>query len=362
MLATRLGRPRPVYAHYGVTHRCNMRCRMCAVWKSADRDAELAVEQVAQLAGSLHAAGVRTMAIGGGEPFVRTDLAEVISAFTDKSMEVRLLTNGIGLSDERIGAAISAGISHVSISLDSVDPDKERYIYDGHDVWDDIVHAMRRFRSGLASARAVPVMNVCVSRLNIDELPLLVDMAVRERYFCSFVPVTLSTDEESSDGFAGIAPDLAVREEDYRGLEQSYTRLLQLKRAGAPIVNSSRFLRDSLEYLKTGKTNWKCDAGQLYLSVNPEGGISMCHRYPPVAGADTQDLASVLKNREVRLAAERSRAACLGCMRPCWAEVTHAMHGLRSGFEAWKVFRRYKVPAYRHVGESSDYHIRESAS
>jgi len=338
---SRMGRARPVYAHYGVTHRCNMRCRMCVVWKSANRAAELSIKQVRRLADGLHDAGVRTIAIGGGEPFVRADLPEVLSTFTDRGFEVRLLTNGIGLSDETIETAVGAGINHVSISLDSIDAEKEKYIYDGHDVWDDIVHAMRRFRSRLTSARSVPVMNVCVSRLNMDELPLLVDMAVRERFFCSFVPVTLSADEESSDGFAGVAPDLAIRPEDHKRLEESYAGLLRLKRKGVPIVNSSRFLNDSLDYLKTGRTNWVCDAGSLYLSVGPEGGISICHRYPPVADADTPDLASVLQSTGVRRTAARQREECPGCMRPCWAEVTHAMHDLKSGFEAWNVFRCY---------------------
>ena len=24
----------PVYAHYGITHRCNLTCKMCGIWKS----------------------------------------------------------------------------------------------------------------------------------------------------------------------------------------------------------------------------------------------------------------------------------------------------------------------------------------
>ena len=49
-----------------------------------------------------------------------------------------------------------------------------------------------------------------------------------------------------------MAPDLAIRPEDHERLEASYSELLRRKRKGAPIVNSSRFLTHSLDYLKTG--------------------------------------------------------------------------------------------------------------
>ena len=28
-----VGRDLPVYAHFGVTHRCNLTCKMCGIWR-----------------------------------------------------------------------------------------------------------------------------------------------------------------------------------------------------------------------------------------------------------------------------------------------------------------------------------------
>jgi len=345
VLEARLGRPRPIYAHYGVTHRCNMRCRMCIVWKSANRHEELAVEQAGELARNLWTAGVRAVALGGGEPFVRADLPDLAAAFSGTGIEVRVLTNGIGITEDRAAAVVAAGVRHVSISLDTVDPRKEQSIYDGHDVWHDILRSMRLFRALLPGQGSAPVMNVCVSRLNLDELPELVALAEREGFLCSFVPIALAEDETQSDGFAGVAPDLAIRAEDRARLEVSYDTLIHLKRKGAPIANSTRFLRDARDYLLTGRTPWECDAGALYLSVSPAGGISICHRFEPFARYDSTDLAERLRSVAFRDEVQRRRADCPGCMRPCWAEVTHAMHDLPSGMEAWRLVRRKRRPA-----------------
>jgi len=60
------------------------------------------------------------LTLGGGEPFVRHDLPDLIGAFKDAGNDVRVLTNGIGIDDARIDAAIAAGLRHVSISLDTL--------------------------------------------------------------------------------------------------------------------------------------------------------------------------------------------------------------------------------------------------
>ena len=48
-------RDRPVYAHFALTHRCNLRCATCSVWKDADASAELRIEEIERLAGTLGA-------------------------------------------------------------------------------------------------------------------------------------------------------------------------------------------------------------------------------------------------------------------------------------------------------------------
>jgi len=183
-------------------------------------------------------------------------------------------------------------------------------------------------------------MNVCVSRLNLDELTALVAFAAEQGFCCSFVPVTLAPNEDDGDGFAGVAPDMAVRTEDKSRLEAAYGDLLRLKRSGAPIANSSRFLRDSLAYLRDGAGRWACDAGTLYVSISPSGDISICHRFPPIARFDKPDLSRYLLSRSVRQEAKQTRRQCDGCMRPCWAELTHVAHDLRSGIEALALTRR----------------------
>ncbi len=334
-------RPVPIYAHFGVTHRCNMRCRMCDVWRSGDAEAELTTAQVDVLAGTLARAGTRWVALGGGEPFVREDLAELVRSFASRGMEVRLLTNGVGIDDQRIADVGRAGVAHVSISLDTLDAERQRIIYGGVDVMPEIQASMRRFKATLPRS-STPVINVCVSRMNLDELPDLVDFAADRGFHCSFVPVAIAPSAAGGDGFAAYAPELALGPGERARVRDVYDRLIALKRRGAPIANSSRFLRDSAQHLQDGTSPWSCDAGRLYVSVSPEGRVSVCHQYPAFARFDDPDLLGHMRSEESRRRAAAQRAACAGCMRPCWAEVTHVFRNPRAALEAIAAVRPWR--------------------
>jgi MoaA/NifB/PqqE/SkfB family radical SAM enzyme len=335
-LLARMGADVPIYAHVALTHRCNMRCRPCVLWRRADKSSELDVSQFETLAGNLAAVGVTTCALSGGDPFMRKDLPDLTRAFAVRGMDVRILTHGVGLGEERIRAVIEAGATDVSISLDSADPAKVKDLYNGVDVFDRVVESMRIF-ARLLPRGAVPIMNVVVSRANVGELPRLVPFAEQLGFYCSFVPIAISPSEEECDGFAAVVPDLAIPPQEFGIVERSYSELLRMKLRGAPIANSSRFLKESVRYFKTGARDWACDAGRLYFSVSPEGGISICHNFEPFARHDDPDLAARLRSPELRAQMRMQREQCRGCMRPCWAEMTYAVKDVRASLEAFRL-------------------------
>ncbi len=319
---------------------------MCAVWKRDDDSGELAPAEMRLLAGRLRSAGVRHAALGGGEPFERKDLPEIVSAVAGAGITVRVLTSGYGVSAADLDAVFGAGLRDISISLDSLDPEVMRRIHGGVDVSGRVLETIR-----LAAARlpagSMPVINVCVSRLNIRELPELAGFAGDHGFLASFIPVAVSPSEEESDGFAAADREMAVPPGLHPAVLDVYGILAEIKKKGGPIINSTRFLRHSAEYLTEGGRPWSCDAGRLYVSVSPSGGVSICHRFAPFARFDDENLVERLRSIGAAAETERSRAECPGCMRPCWAEVTHAVRHLPSGIEALGLSRRTPGPPGR---------------
>ena len=332
-----LGNRIPIYAHFAVTHRCNLRCRMCNIWREADRESEVSVERVGVIADALRRLGTISVSIGGAEPFVRQDLPDVVRTLKSRGLGVRVLTNAVAVTDEQICRVADAGLDEISVSLDTLDPDTQAHICDTPDVWPKIVKNLCAFSAALPRRGRVLLLNTVVSHYNVHELPRLVEFARAIGYYVSFVPLHLAKQEGEHDRFERCAPEMAIGQDQTAALVRAYDRLIRLKRQGAPIINSTAFLRQSQRFLRERGQYWRCDAGSLYFSIDPRGRFAVCHDYENRRDYRAEEVLAMFKSP--RFAAERRRliAECGTCMRPCWGEVTHLVHDPTAFIEMLRV-------------------------
>jgi GTP 3',8-cyclase len=126
-LTDKLGRPLRSL-RISVTDRCNMRCRYCMpeenyVW--LPRESILSFEEIQRLAGIFARLGVQKLRLTGGEPLLRHDLPSLVTLLrTHKSIsDLALTTNGILLA-RHAGDLKAAGLSRVTVSLDTLRPER----------------------------------------------------------------------------------------------------------------------------------------------------------------------------------------------------------------------------------------------
>src|SRR5687768_15389930 len=123
---------RPIHdLRISVTDRCNFRCTYCMPREVYGRDyaflprAELLTfEEITRLARLFVAEGVRKVRLTGGEPLLRRDLPLLVSmlAALPGLDDLTLTTNG-SLLARQAAALAEAGLSRISVSLDSLDDD-----------------------------------------------------------------------------------------------------------------------------------------------------------------------------------------------------------------------------------------------
>lgn len=340
----------PVYAHFGITHRCNLTCKMCGIWRYGNKKEELSLSEIQQIAARMYRLGVVQVSIGGGEPFAFEQLEEAAKCFVDQGLNLRVLTNGVGVPKERLDRAMDYGVKNFSISLDSLYPARFDYIceYDGS--WDQAVSSMTHISNRLAGTPgSLPTINCVVSNLNLEELPDMVRFAKEIGFAISLLPVELLADPK--DGvrnwearFIRHRPEMGLNTTDSASdvlarIDTAYDTMIQMKKDGYPILNSTPYLEASRMYLKTGRFPAEgCDAGRLYFSIAPNGQFTVCHR---TAHAHMSFLDPRFEEYFHSEVYERARmmeaASCEGCMRACWIDTSSMFRTIEGFFETTKL-------------------------
>jgi GTP 3',8-cyclase len=157
-----------------VTDRCNFRCVYCMPkevfghdYRFLPRRELLSFEEIERAASVFVALGVHKLRITGGEPLIRRDLEILIGRLAALGdLDVTLTTNGALLAS-KAEALAQAGLSRVTVSLDSLDDEVFRAM-------NDVDFPVARVLGGIdaAAGAGLPVkVNVVVKRgLNEDSV------------------------------------------------------------------------------------------------------------------------------------------------------------------------------------------------
>jgi cyclic pyranopterin phosphate synthase len=128
MIEDRLGRPLRDL-RVSVTDRCNFRCSYCMPaeifgerYQFLPKAEILTFEEITRLVRVFVSLGVRKVRVTGGEPLMRADLPQLIASMAaiDGVEDLSLTTNASMLAGFA-GALREAGLSRVTVSLDSLD-------------------------------------------------------------------------------------------------------------------------------------------------------------------------------------------------------------------------------------------------
>jgi pyrroloquinoline quinone biosynthesis protein E len=164
----------PLWLLAEVTYRCPLHCVYCSnPLDFAKVEDELSTADWKRVLREARALGAVQLGFSGGEPLMRDDLAVLAAEAHGLGFYTNLITSGAGLNEARIGELKTAGLDHIQLSFQ--DSTKEV---------NDFLSSTRTFALKLKAAKLVKqhgypmVLNVVLSRLNIDHVDKIIDMAI----------------------------------------------------------------------------------------------------------------------------------------------------------------------------------------
>lgn len=290
---------RPFDCLIQVTNRCNMKCSFCDFWRHGVPYAEeLSTGEYRRLADDLAHVGRFLVSLEGGEPFLRPDLVEIVSAFARDHVPT-LYTNGWFVTAENARALFDAGLVHASVSVDYATAERHDAQRALPGAFDRAWQAIDRLRAAApGKGRQVHVITVLMAD-NWRESEALLQMSAAHGAGHLFTLL-------STKGFRrGRGPERVPPPE-------AAPYLLKLWERYPHVQFLRRYFEVMGRFLSAGSMP-ACNAGAQSLNIDHVGNVSPCiERIDTVSGNVRQQPVAEL------LAALRSRTPEIARCQDCW--------------------------------------------
>jgi MoaA/NifB/PqqE/SkfB family radical SAM enzyme len=235
----------------------------------------------------LAALGTSIVTLTGGEPLLHPDLDELVRRVRVRGMLTGLITNGYLLLPERIRRLNAAGLDHLQISIDNVEPDQVSL---------KSLKTLDRKLGYLATEAEfhVNINSVLGASTRAEDL-LTIDGRARGHGFSTSTGV-LHDGEGQLSGFGEAEREVWRRLG--RARRRSWTRL-----------------RGFEQNLVDGKPNrWRCRAGSRYLYVCEDGLVHYCSQRRGEPGIPLERYTVDDLRREFRTVKACAPLCTVGCV------------------------------------------------
>ena len=266
--------PGPRILHWWVTAFCPKRCVYCfadPLLAARADDAVITRQELSRIFREAASLGANRLLVAGAEPLLRPDLPEVLGDAISAGL-LPLLTTKHRVDHLLAVRFASAGLRHVSFSLDTMDPRESRQLIGNPDYPEQV-------RRSIASLREVGIafsVQAVITRLNAGALRQVVRFAVEEGarvvQVVPYEPVRSPIGPYRNEDL--LVPDRTFIETE---IEQFGT--------DAPGLKVELF-----EELGSGSCDaYQCDIGMTKLFFLPDGVVHRCYKLtadPRLRGRD----------------------------------------------------------------------------
>ncbi len=292
---------RPVWCAWQVTYRCNFKCTFCDYWKCRVKPSdELGLKEIEAGCRNLSRITSMMISIGGGEPFIRPDLPQIIKIMARYHMPL-ITTNGWHVTREVARNVFRAGLWGASISIDYANEEKHdraRGIEGAHKRALKALEHLSEERCG--KLQRINLMTVLMKD-NIEEIEPLIRLAARYGAYFMVQPYC-----NMKGGGQDFVPDIEVG--DY---------LLKLRKKYDNFISNPYFLERFDLAFDGGVPN--CKAGKAFFNIDNYGRVSKCVEdiENPIGNIVTDDPMRIIR----RLNDSWQKNNCSGCWYNCRGEI-----------------------------------------
>lgn len=247
----------PLKISMNITKSCNLRCKQCFSNSGEILAEELSTNEVYDLFDSMHKNGTFFICIGGGEPFMRKDILEILEYGKNKQLAVSLVSNGLLFTESLIKELNTKNIDTLWVSLDGL-KDNHDYLR-GSGNFEKAIKGLKLLKKEFNSKIAI---RISLSKKNIGEWKEVLKIAEELKVdIIRFTPL-LSFGRAKNE-------DLIISQNQYISFLNEIEKISSNINVVHPnVTNSSKFWITA--------DNFGCHCGKEAIWIDEVGNYSPC--------------------------------------------------------------------------------------
>jgi len=291
---------RPRRVELGIPTSCNLKCRMCSLWRSpsllSDLKYGLKYSEVLGLIREVAKWRIPDLVVTGiGETLLSHYALDIVRHAETMGIRCSLVTNGTLIDQDMAMKILSSRLSILTISLDGATAQTHDQIRGVKGTYDKVIKGIQLMNQLRRKNKTNILLTICmtISSFNLHEAVALVDLArdlgvdgisfqpvhLQELKRLSATSYLMDHDEEKSN-----ESDLWIPRDKLMELDSVIDRLVRIKICEGSLIHTPITMLESIKYFFRNPKKFKmnCLTGYAALRIGPFGEVFPCWLYESI--------------------------------------------------------------------------------
>ena len=312
-LKTGVDRTRPITFYGLVNERCNVKCRYCEYWRLKSYNDEMTIEEWQRALLSIKEfVGKFSINFSGGEPFIKPGFIDLLAWCHANDISAGVTTNGSALTPRNAAKVVAAKPFNVNVSVDAPSAEVHDYLRGYPGLFGKLSAGIKYLlKEQKRQGTVFPItIKPTLGARNFRHLPALIEWALE-------IGATSVSPQPMGRWTPETYDELWIEQEDLPEFEEVIQRVIEMKRAGAPVLTPEHVLRlmpDHFREKSAPRELMPCRVGLRNYFIRTNGDVEVCNLgFPAIGNVKRQSAREIWRSDE----AKTTRRDTVACEKLC---------------------------------------------
>jgi MoaA/NifB/PqqE/SkfB family radical SAM enzyme len=312
---------KPVTFYGLVNEKCNVKCRYCEYWRLPKYKDEMSIEEWQKALLSVKDfVGSFSISFSGGEPLIKPGFLDLMVFCHENGIHSGVTTNGSALNRKNAARLVEAEPFNVCVSVDAPNAELHDYLRGWPGLFQKLSDGIKYLREerDKKGLNFPIIIKPTIGKLNYKYLPDMVE-------WCKEIGASMVNFQPMARWTPETYDELWIEESEHDELQKVADKMIELKRAGQPILNSELVISLLVKHFREEAAPpevMPCRVGLRDFFIRTNGDIEVCFFYPTIGNIKEQSAREIWYSPKAKQIRKETVECDKLCLYTCLSQKT----------------------------------------